>query len=526
LSGILGFKMTTPLEPNKPDRLAEYAGLLKRLCQAESITRIYSVNHPKAKAAIQAAFDTLAPSLEAAGTIAISFSDNKVIISGIAIEDRNPVLVRFIGAFQQIQVDNLLFSRGLTYAEFEEFFRVLMQGSKIILASGGFQALLAGKAVTHVQSQHANYVLVRKEDHPDLQATSPVPAPSEQDDEQLIRYMARQILTKTDKPDWLIHEITKDPVKVADCITESIELASDKTIFGLLDNLRHIGQTLSAEKPAAEADETGLHKAILALEAEVHSRSKTIPANEANAGFIKDVLAVITLYADEVRARLVLQEIQKPKQGIRSAERRLRQLAPEGATPLACLNNIHDLLLKQGITEEKYQELAAAVAAPPARKPRARKPVLDTISSQLTENGITDERNTQLTTKIGEYFDRELNARTTVLKEENRKLMDEVRDLNRVLDQMDLSVICWNSYGLITFVHHSAVSMLGLVAGCSLSAVAHDCLKTLQFPLATPDATLAAYRGLTERDTILLRAVEKTIVLPNGIRIAALLRRA
>jgi hypothetical protein len=530
--------MSESLQGGTRDRLAEFAGLLRRLCQAESIGRIYSVNHPKAKAAIRAAFDALSPLVEEAGALPVNFAETKVLIAGVAIEDRNPVLVRFISAFQQIQVDSLLFMRGLSYEEFEEFFRPLLQGAKVIAASGGLQAMLEGAGVTHVQAQQANYVLVRKEDAQVAAVVPSVetkPAPSALEDEQLIRYMARQILTKSDKPDWLIDEITKDPGQMADFITEGIELAStrsdshltsDQTIFGLLDNLRLIGKSLSASQPGSAEDESVLQEAILALEAEVHSRSKKLASQETAAGFVKDVLSVITLYADEVRARRISQELQKPKRDINTVARHFHKLVPENITSVACLQGIHDLLLRQGVTEDKFQKLTEAVETAPARKPRARKLVLDTISAKLEEGGVTDERNTQLTTKIGEYFDRELNARTASLKEDNRKLMDEVRDLNRVLDQMDLSVICWNSYGLLTFVHHSAVNMLGLVAGCSLSAVAHDCLKTLDFPLTTPDATLAAYRGLNERDAILLRAVEKVIVLPNGKRIAALLRRA
>ena len=524
----------SPAESAASVRLNELTGVVRKLCHAESIGRIYSVGHLKAQAALQAAFEALVPVLgRSSGMLVMSIAEGRIVIDGMAIEDRNPAVARFIGAFGQIHVDNLVFSTGLSYKEFEEFYRVLLQGAKIINSQGGLRAVLSEKGVEHIQAQEANYVLVRKEE---ASSSTGTPAlPSQYDDEQLIHYMARQVLKKTDQRDWLIAEVKKDPKHMADFIAEGIEMASsrveskltpDQTIYGLLDNLRFIGQTLTDGKPQAEVDETTLQQAILTLEAEVYARSKKLTASETTASFVKEALAVITLYADEVRARKIVQELQRPKHNPRAVEKLLRQLTPEGMTPVACLENIRHLLQQQGINAEKLQKLASAVGTTLPRRPRARKPVLETISGHLRENGVPDEKNSVLTTKIGEYFDRELNARTGELKDDNRRLMDEVRDLNRVLDQMDLSVVCWNSYGVVTFVHHSAVRMLGLVAGCSLSAVAHDCLKTLEFPLTSPDSTLAAYRGLTERDTILLRAVEKLITGPDGTRIAAMLRRA
>jgi PAS domain-containing protein len=350
----------------RPEAAAE---AVKRLCLAESIGRIFSVNHPKGQAAVRGAFDAVTALLAEAGPVVFSLTDGRVLVGGKPVEDRNPGIVRFVAAFQQIHVDNLLFSPGLGYVEFEEFFRALLQGAKVVNEQGGLAALLKDKGVTHIKPQQVTFVMVREEE-------------------------------------------------------------------------------------------------------------KVVPLAPA--------------------------------------------LGPDETQPLPVKLNDEQLL------RETIREVAgpAVVRPPRPRKPRARKQVVDTITQRLRERGLDDGQTTQLATQLSEFFERELNVRADELRQDNRRLTDELRDLNQVLDQMELAVVVWNPQGVVTFVHHSAVTMVGLVAGRALSPVAHQCLKTLTFPLLAPEQTLAEHPDLTQQDTILLRAVESVIALPDGTRIAALLRRA
>lgn len=350
----------------RPDAVAE---VVKRLCLAESIGRIFSVNHPKGQTAVRGAFEALTVLLAQTGPVALSLAEGRVLVGGKPVEDRNPAIVRFVAAFQQIHVDNLLFSPGLTYQEFEEFFRALLQGAKVVNEQGGLAALLKDKNVTHIRPQQVTFVMV-------------------QETEKVVPFA-----------------------------------------------------------PPAKPDET---------------------------------------------------------------------------QPLSVKLNDEQLL------RETIREVAGPSAIRPARsrKPRARRQVVDSITQRLRDRGLDEEQTTQLATQLSEYFERELNTRTDELRQDNRRLTDEVRDLNQVLDQMDLAVVVWNPQGVVTFVHHSAVTMVGLVAGRALGPVVYECLKTLTFPLLAPEETLAQHPSLTQQEAILLRAVENIVSLPDGTRIAALLRRA
>jgi len=333
------------------------ANLVKRLCLAESIGRIYSMDHPKGKAAVASAYEVLGPELAARGKILLTMADQRLLVDGQPAEDRNPVVARFVAAFQQVQVDTLAFTAGLTATELVEFFRALLQGAKVINAQGGLAALLAEQSVTHVQTQQGGYKLVRDEQPPPHETQPLVPS--------------------------------SGPAKT----TEVIPFPE------------------SASKP------------------------------------------------------------RRP------------------------------------------------------RKPRARKPVVETITARLQEQGLTGDRSSQLAVQLSEFFERELNARTRELKEENQRLVAEIGQMNRLLDHMELAVITWSPEGIVTFVHHSAVAMLNMVAGRVLSLPVRQCLRALEFPLASPEEVLPRFPDLTDSDRILLRAIERVIATPEGVQLGALLRR-
>jgi PAS domain-containing protein len=337
--------------------------LVKRLCLAESIGRIYSVNHPKSKAAIQEAYNALAAELEARPELLLSLTEGRIMVNGQPVEDRNPIVLRFVNAFQQVGVDNLVFTSGLTLAELEGFFGIVFQGAKVINAQGGLPAMLKAKGFEHVAVQEVTFVAIRSGEKVVARDTQPLDEPRQREPE-----------------------------------------SADKTV-----------EVIPFPTPMKPA---------------------------------------------------------RPRR---------------------------------------------------PRAPRVRKPVLNVITESLQTQGLVGDTGGALALQLGALFERELGARTRELKRENERLVDELRQLNRVLDQLDLSVVVWDANGVVTFVHHAAVTMLGLVAGRPLSPAVFQCLATLDFPLAGP--TELRQEGLTERDAILLRAVERIIEGPDGQPIAALLRR-
>lgn len=533
--------MTTPNTPITASKVAGVAELVRRLCLAESIGRIFSVNHPKGKGVIRGAFDALVPILEQDEMLAISMAEGNILVGGMPIEERNPIVSRFVSAFQQIHVDNLLFAKGLTVEEFEGFFRVLLQGPKVINTQGGLAAMLKAQGVEHVQIQQISYVMVREDEKVvsrDAQMVEGQALPPPLDDEQLIRYMVREVLKKAEERRWLVNEIKNNPRRIASLITEGIELASaraeaglttEKTIEGLLENIKLIGQNLVDAKTGDVSNDDALQKAIMTLESEVRVRSSKLMSSTTAVGFVNEVLAVITHYADRVRAKQISDEVLKGEKSMRQTEKLLQSLTPTDASRDTLLQRLRDQLVKDGVTPEQFEQLAetAKPKTPRPRKPReprVSKPVHDVIAERLKSRGVTDDQSQQIATQLGDFFEREFNVRTKELKQQNRQMTEQLTLVDEFLGGINIAVVVWNRAGIVSFIDDAAKSATGLKSGDKLDPELLAVLSSERFPLGAALDDVCRQRGWGETRRALLSAIERIVADKSGAPLGAVFR--
>lgn len=514
--------------------------LVKRLCLAESISRIYSVDHPKGRAAVQGAFDWLTAVLAQHGNVTISMAEGKVLVDGLPVDERNPTVARFAAAFQQIHVDNLQFMPGLTLAEFLDFYRLLLQGSKFINAGGGLATLLAQRGIAHVQSQRISYVAVREDEKVvarDAEVVDRRGGTATAEQRELVEYMVNQLMQKAENRQWLITEVKNNPRKMAEAIADGIELAAQRvesgltpedTMTGLLENIRLVGQALLEERTGSAASSVDeLENAILALETEVRSRSRQLMSSETAVHFINEVLALITHYSDQVRARKISDEILRGERTMKQAEKLLQRLTPQEISVEDFLNKMRGLLLERGVTPDQLMKLAQAARPKPAR-PRVRrtrrvnKPVAETIAQQLTSRGIDCSQAEAIAADMAALVERELGARAGALKTANEQLTRDLRDLAEVLDQLGLPVIVWNRGGTVLYVHRSAAALAPQI-GTALSGDVLAAFSAQQFPLDATAAQAIAARFSPDA-AALLSAVDRLIHASDGAPVGALLR--
>jgi|GEM_PF-2482687 len=522
-------------------KLEATAEFIRRLCLAESLGRIYSVTHPKGKAAIENAFTALASLLELTGSVPISMVEGKILVAGLPVEERNPLLGRFINSFQQLYVDNIVFNRGLTLAEFEEFFRVVLQGAKVVNASGGLAALLQQKGITNVQIQRVSYVLVHEDEKVvkrDAEVVEGGQVSPELADRRIVQYMIEQVLQKAEQRRWLINRIKNSPAKMAELITEGIELAisraeaglsTDKTIESLLENIKLVCQSMAEANQDTNGDAEQLHRAVLALETEVRARSKKLMSSDAAVGFVNELLAVITRYADQVRADKISAELLKGEQNLRQVARLVRKLAPQDTSVASWVERIRELLVQKGIKPEQIEQWAQLARAQSAHKPagcsRARhQPVHETVREKLIGYGIEPGRADEIAAALGEHFDRELRTRTTELDQTNRQLRHAVNCFQHALAELGYGVVIWDEHGVVTFADEVMEVEFGVPTGAHLSQLVRDCLKSLSFPIADAEVELLDGLGLGEHEKRFLCAVEHVVRDTENAPVGVLMR--
>jgi PAS domain-containing protein len=514
--------------------------LVKRLCLAESVDRIYSVDHPKTQEAIRSAYDWITQVMERGGEVPITMAEGKILIDGMPIDERNPMVAKFAHVFHQIHVDNLFFEPGLTYEEFETFFRVLGMGAKQINAHGGFPALLKERGVEHIQIKHISYIMVRDDEKVvsrDAKVSDARAPGAELSDQQLVEYMVREVMRKAEERKWLINEIKNNPRKMASLIAEGIELATSKaetglsaeqTIESLLENIRMVGQSLVDEKTGDVTNEADLQEAIMTLESEVRARSKKLMSSETAVGFINEVMAVITSFTDQVKAKKISDEILKGERGLKQTERLLKKLLPPDVSGDEYLQRIHALLAQRGVPEQQLEQLAEAAKPKPRkpRKPRVAKPVLETITERLAAAGVDETGREQMAGDLAAFFERELRARARDLQLQNETLTEQLRLRDAVLEQLGPGTAIWNRDGTLHFLDPAARAALGLQPGMSLHPGLLSALSAWSFPIAELPAQTVAEQGWSQAEQQLLLLTDRVLRADDGAVIGAQLRPA
>lgn len=183
--------------------------------------------------------------------------------------------------------DHILFTKELTHAEFEEFFRVFLQRPKAINACGGLAALLKQKGITHVEIQRVRYAPVREEETVvcrEAGAGQDMPKAPDVADRRNAQYMVEHVWQKPEQSRWLINRIKNSSAKVPELLAEGVELAISRAEAGLtrekpievfIGNIRLACHNLAQQQGHAEAETGELQRAWLALEAELRALQKS-----------------------------------------------------------------------------------------------------------------------------------------------------------------------------------------------------------------------------------------------------------
>ncbi len=530
-------------------RVEQVIELVKRLCLAESLCRIYGAKHPNTRETIRNMFEWVTQLLEQKEEVIINMAEGKILVEGMPADERNPMIAKFAKTFGMIHADNLFFERGLTYEECESFYNVLSMGPRQINAEGGLPGLLQKNGVTHISIKQISYVMIREDEKVvarDAQVVDGQLFEAAGGDRQLVEYMVKEVMKKAEERKWLVNEIKNNPQKMAEMITEGIELAvsrsdsgltEERTIEGLLENIKIVGQSMMEEEQGSDA-ETGsgsnLQEAIMTLESEVRSRSQKLMSSETAVGFVNEVLSVITSYTDRVRAKKLSAEILKGERSLKQAEKLLKNLAPKEVSSEQFLMRIRNLLVDRGITEDQLLALAenAAPKAPAAskprkpRKPRVSKPIATEISKRLKSPALDDTQREEVAADLSGFFERELTVRAKDIQEQNRRLNTELALISHVLDRLSLGLIIWDTDGIIEYIDARASQALSLQRGNRLPQLVLSSLGELTFPLDSISEDVARSHGWTESDVYFLTAIDRLTMDESGTITGGLIKKS
>ena len=537
----------TPQAPERESKVADMAELIKRLCVALTNVEMFSADHPVAKTGIDHAYEWLKTLFDKyRQAVVISVTGKRIVLDGLPLEERNPLVSKLAAKLDEVHTNNLFFHPETTAEEFQNFYRVLGKGPKVVNAGTGFAAMLAEIGVKHIELRDISYVMVtgdQKVVSRDAKVVAGVAETGASGDGEMVKYMIWKVLQKADEQKWLINEIKNNPQKMADMILDGLDLAMSRAEMGikdeegsleaLLTNIRKIGEGLVREEDVggdAAKGEGGddVGKALVTLENEIRLRSSKLMSSKVASGFVNEILHVVTGYADRARAKEVSDEFLKGEDGLMRAEKLLREMAPKTESSAKYITRIRAQLEQRGLKEEDLekllkglqedgakQETAQASSKPKApRKPRVKKPVSQAVaeglSKRLKELHVEGEQAQQVTESLGNFIEDRAKERVGEIREEADQLRGVAERRGRLLEDLPLGVMIWDGEGRIEFINAAATAAVGLEEGAVLSSSVRTALATWPFPL-TELPEVPADEVLTEGDMKLLTSVARPV---------------
>jgi PAS domain-containing protein len=519
--------VSTP--PPDPSKIEETAELVKRLCLALTNVEMFSSRHPMAQKNITSAYEWLSGmSARRNQPIIISVSEKKIILDGLPLEDKNPLVAKLGAKLDEYHVTNLFFEPGVTAGEFMAFYDVLGKGSRFINEHGGLPALLAASKAEHIKLRSVSYVMVTEDMKVvsrdaavvDAQSTARLGA-----DADLVQYMIGKVLDRAEEQKWLIDEIKNNPAKMATLITEGIELATsraesgmagaDDTVGTLLSNIKLVAQGMLDARPESEGSPEDVQRSIVMLENEIRMRSSKLVSSKVAQGLLNEILSVVAAYSDRVRAKQIADEFLKDESGLKRTEKLIRQLAPREESKSTFLLRMRDLLVERGMSQEDIGKLMASASVPepekPATPPKPRKPrkpvaqaVLEGVAKRLKELSLTEEQLQQATSGLSAFIEDLARQRAREFKAEVEQLEGELSKRNALLEVLPWGILLWDAEGRSVFVNPAGRALLGLEAGLELRPELNALLNSWAFPLkAIPDFPPHAALSAAEQKLLL-----------------------
>ena len=518
--------------PESPvERIAE---LVRRLCISLSNVTMYAPDHPVARKSIDEAYRQLRLVIESKNKpIIISSAEGRILFEGLPIEEANPLVARLARFMDELHVSNIQFAPEITAEEFHAFHRILAEGTGSINERGGLSECLRKAGISHITTPTASYVLITEDEKVVSRKAKVVEGEKIAEDEaeeELARYMVQQVLRQAREKKWMLEEIKNRPQKVAQRILDGIELATSRAELGkdagdsidiLMQNIRMIGEAIAEESGGEEAPAEDVEAAVITLEKELRSRSQQLMSSKVAAGFINEILGIVTSLGDQIRARRVTSEIIKGQTGLKAAEKLLRKMASDDSRREQLLAAVRDAAIKQGLGEKDLNQLISRIKKQrrPSRQAPRRKTfdqaLADGIRQRLKKLSIGDEQLTPAVESLATFLQNRMQER-------EKMWASIVAGIGAILESSGVPAVVWDYDGRLRLVTAAARNILGTSSG----RVSPE-FMTVAGDLQPPLSDLPQHPGDKEwssLETALLRAAASLIKAPKGAVVGLLLR--
>jgi len=148
----------------EPNLQKEYVDFILHLVTALRQIAIYPPKHPLVVNSFKGVFSSLSTIFASRREFNLTLNpDGKISVDQEVLQDKTSSAIQdFVPYFKRLEIEDLIFSAGITESEIEQFVKIFMTDPAVLKQFGDLNAVFKEKAVEHIKVKQFEYLKVEK----------------------------------------------------------------------------------------------------------------------------------------------------------------------------------------------------------------------------------------------------------------------------------------------------------------------------------------------------------------------------
>ena len=469
----------------EPAKEMQYAEIVKRFALAFKQNRLYSEKHPAAQTAVRNFSAGLESILALKSDVTFGFLEGKVIVNDCPLDDKKTGVVDLIRESQRLQIESLIFGRGIEQAELSSFFRILSSPPKTIEAMGGLGKVLEDGKFQFIRLGIARYRMIkegeeivnqseRDEDETKEEGAGPLPARRmERMEDVLDQGLSGNGGGVELDVERLAYEVERTPENVA---KEILRRAED---VESLKRLVELTARLLRDRLAEPFIQQGkdFSRPILKLAKELKRLIQTVQGPHDFQGSSEELVRVLEHSADAVKLDLIVRTFQDNGADVKALEKIKPKFLQGKETRERLLEPLKERLLSLGVSAEDFERTLLAEKARVSKKSDKVEVSVDELeelreikkryekdlpqkSSKVEVSPEELEELRHIRDHFEEELVRQLSHETGVLQHELQRTLDHKERVDNVIRSLAKGLVVVDNEGRIQMMNPAAERLL------------------------------------------------------------------
>lgn len=328
---------------------------------------LYGPAHGQTIKAVKDAFAVLQVVFERGVDLAFSLADDELIVNGVTLELKNPLMKTFATHLADLEVNSFTITSDLKWEDFLKLVDLFNQKAADVIAAGGFPAGVRERGINGVATKSVVYQAVTEDEvvmNKDLAAQSGKGL-DEGMSEAIISFLKGEEVQDEGALAKGLAEAADDAHKLSDLVVQAAEVRQknedqdfDSFASTVIDCLRKAYDVLCQDKSAqTQKGKKNLQKMLKLLERDILDKLKAVAGGaDIDETFVSDAIEEME---DELKIDSLASDYMKKRNAIESNESKiLRFIRAKGLEKIEN-TDLKERLFEGGLDVDGWRDLVA-----------------------------------------------------------------------------------------------------------------------------------------------------------------------